>query len=87
KIHFSGREYIPDFIIPKLNLAIEIKLLRNRKKSQVIEEVNADITAYSKHYTKQLYIIYDLGEIRDEMEFKRDIEDSGENIKVIIIKH
>lgn len=86
KFEFSGREYIPDFIIPKLGLCIEVKLLRIGKKSSIIEEISADITAYNKQYQNQLYIVYDLGAIQDETEFKRDIENSGENIKVLIIK-
>lgn len=28
KFEFSGKEYIPDFIVPKLNLCIEVKLLK-----------------------------------------------------------
>lgn len=87
KFNFSGREYIPDFIVPKLNLCIEIKLIKEaNKKSKIIEEINADITAYSKQYERILFIVYDIGIIRDEIEFKRDIEASG-NIKVLLIKH
>ena len=87
KFMFSGKEYIPDFIIPKLKLCIEVKLLREGRKSKIIEEINADITAYSKKYERQLFIVYDLGVIRDEVEFIRDIENSGKDIKVLIIKH
>ena len=86
KFEFSGKEYIPDFIIPKLNLCLEVKLLKVGKKSKIIEEINADTTAYSKQYDRQMFIVYDLGVIRDEAEFKRDIENCGE-IKVIIVKH
>lgn len=86
KFMFSGREYIPDFVIPKLNLCIEVKLLREGKKSKVIEEISADITAYSKNYERQLFIIYDLGVIQNEVEFRKDIENSGFN-KVIVVKH
>ncbi len=86
KFMFAGREYIPDFIVPTLKLCIEVKLLKDKsRKSKLIEEINADITAYSKEYERILFVIYDLGYIRDEIEFKRDIEASG-NIKVIIIK-
>ena len=74
------------FIIPKLKLCIEVKLLRDGKKSKIIEEINADITAYSKQYERQLFIVYDLGCIQNEEEFRRDIESMG-NIKVLIIKH
>lgn len=86
KFEFSGKEYIPDFIIPKMSLCIEVKLLRAGRKSKVIEEISADITAYKKMYPHQLFIVYDLGEIQNETEFKRDIE-MTDGVKVIIVKH
>jgi hypothetical protein len=86
KFEFSGKEYIPDFIISKLKLSIEIKLLREGKKSKIIEEISADITAYAKQYDRQLYIVYDLGFIQNEDEFKRDIE-SIDGVKLLVIKH
>ncbi|MGI6545513.1 MAG: hypothetical protein ACOX2M_03610 [Fastidiosipilaceae bacterium] len=86
KFKFSGKEYIPDFIIPKLQLCVEVKLLREGRKSKVIEEISADITAYAKQYERQLFIVYDLGYIQNEEEFRRDIE-SVDNVKVVIIKH
>jgi len=86
KVEFSGKEYIPDFIVPKLGLCIEVKLVRPGHRSKVVDEISADITAYSRHYERILFIVYDLGTIRDEAEFRRDIEASG-NIKVVIVKH
>jgi hypothetical protein len=86
KFEFSGREYIPDFIMPKLQLCIEVKLLREGQKSKIIEEISADITAYGKQYVRQLFVVYDLGYIQNEDEFKRDIENAGD-IKLIIVKH
>ena len=62
-------------------------MLKDNRKSHVIEEINADITAYSKEYKRQLFIVYDLGFIRDEIESKRAIENSGDEIKVIVVKH
>ena len=86
KFNFSGREYIPDFIVPKLKLCIEVKLIKDKnRKSKVIEEINSDITAYQKKYEHILFIVYDLGTIRDEIEFKRDIE-ANERNSVIILK-
>lgn len=89
KFNFSGREYIPDFILPKVNCCIEVKFIKDKKHlKNMIEEINADITAYSKKYEKIMFIVYDLGCIRDIDEFKRDIELSKENdIKVLVIKH
>lgn len=87
KFNYSGKEYIPDFILPKLEMCIEVKLLKEAsKKSKMIDEINADITAYSKKYKNILFVIYDIGNIRDETEFCRDIE-SNEGFRIIIIKH
>jgi hypothetical protein len=87
KFNFSGREYIPDFILPKLRMCIEVKMLKeSQKKSKVIEEINADITAYSKEYENILFVVYDIGIIRDELEFCRDIE-NNDGVKIIIVKH
>lgn len=86
KVEFSGKEYIPDFIVPKMSLCIEVKLLRENRKSKIIEEISADITAYKKIYNRQLFVVYDLGVIQNELEFKRDIEMSV-GVKVIIVKH
>lgn len=86
KFEFSGREYIPDFVIPKMSLCMEVKLLREGRKSKIIEEISADITAYRKEYQRQLFVVYDLGEIQNEVEFKRDIE-MTDGVKVIIVNH
>ncbi len=87
KFKFSGKEYIPDFIIPKYDLCIEVKFIKDvSRKSKMIEEINADITAYKKEYKNILFVIYDIGIIRDESEAKRDIE-KREGVHVIIVKH
>ncbi|WP_375709426.1 hypothetical protein [Niallia sp. NCCP-28] len=52
KLEFSGKEFIPDFIIPKLRLCIEVKLLHEGKKLKIIEEISADITSYAKQYER-----------------------------------
>ena len=74
KFEFSGKEYVPDFIFPKMSLCIEVKLVREGKKSKTIEEISADITAYKKAYQRQLYVVYDLGCIQNGVEIKRDIK-------------
>ena len=87
RVKVSIKEVVPDFIFPKLGLAIEIKLSKDRTKSKVIvDEINADIMAYGKDYSHILFIVYDLGTIRDELEFKSDLEKS-EGVAVVIVKH
>ena len=51
-----------------------------------MDEINADIRTYGTQYDRQLYIVYDLGIIRDEAEFKRDLEEAP-GVSVLVIKH
>ena len=53
---------------------------------EIIDEINSDIRAYSMVYERQLYVVYDVGTIRDEAEFKRGLENTP-GVSVIIVKH
>ena len=87
RVKTSGKESIPDFIFPNLNLCLEVKLSNSREKLRsIVDEINADIRAYTTRYDRQLYIVYDLGAIRDEAEFRRDLEDAR-GVSVVIVKH
>lgn len=87
RLKFSIKEYKPDFIFLKLDLALEIKISKTKIKPKVlVDEINADINAYSKKYTQLLFLIYDLGTIRDEDEFKNDL-DNKDNVQILVIKH
>lgn len=87
RVKVSIKEYMPDFIFPKLDLAFEIKISKTKAKSkEIVDEINADIQAYGKQYSQLLFLIYDIGTIRDEDEFKNDI-DNADNIQLIIVKH
>ncbi len=39
-----------------------------------------------KKYSQLLFVVYDMGTIRDEDEFKTDI-DNKDNIQIVIVKH
>ncbi|MDI3477952.1 MAG: hypothetical protein PWQ59_1477 [Thermoanaerobacterium sp.] len=87
RVKVSSKEVIPDFIFPRLNLALEVKLCTDEtKKKKIIDEINADIQSYSKIYERILFVVYDLGTIRDEVEFKTGIDD-GIKVSIIIVKH
>lgn len=87
RIKVSIKESIPDFIFLKLDLALELKFSTTKNKSKtIVDEINADIQVYSKKYQNILFLVYDLGSIRDENEFKNGIENKT-NINVIIVKH
>ncbi|ACL17148.1 PD-(D/E)XK nuclease domain-containing protein [Methanosphaerula palustris] len=83
----SAKEYIPDFIFPRLGLALEIKLYKtSSRRSDLIDEISADIHAYSQSYAMLAFLIYDLGNIRDEAEFKQGL-DNQKNVFLLIVKH
>jgi len=87
RVKVSAKEVIPDLIVQSLSLAIEVKLIKNQARiREAVDEINADIAAYSKKYRQLMFLIYDLGHIRDEIEFRHDLEKNG-NTDVLVIKH
>ena len=87
RVKTSGKESIPDFIFPSMDLALEVKLSKEFDKLKImIDQINADIRAFGSRYKRQLFVIYDLGTIRDEAEFKRDLENAP-GVRVAIVKH
>lgn len=87
RIKTGTKESIPDFIFPRLAMALEVKLTKNSTDRQrIVDEINADIQAYGKKYETIIFIVYDLGSIRNEDEFKHEIEDKI-RIFLEVIKH
>lgn len=87
RVKVSSKEVIPDFIFPRLDLGLEVKLLKEVSRiSRLVDEINADIVSYKRGYRHVLFLVYDLGHIRDEAEFRRDLE-HHENVTVLVIKH
>ncbi|MGB2852846.1 MAG: hypothetical protein WBC55_00210, partial [Dehalococcoidia bacterium] len=75
KIVYSSKTYHPDFCFPKINTVLEIKFCnkQDREKS-IISEINDDVAAYKSKYRTIIFVVYDLGYIRDIDRFKEDIE-------------
>jgi hypothetical protein len=64
-----------------------VKLAKSSEKlMQIVDEINADIRAHSTVYERQLYVVYDVGTVRDESEFKRGLEEAS-GVSVLVIKH
>lgn len=65
RVKMSVKELVPDFIFLKLNLALEVKLVNSEARvKQLVDEINADIAAYSKRYRNLFFLVYDTGYIR-----------------------
>jgi hypothetical protein len=87
RVKISIKEVVPDFVLPQLSFAIEVKLAKTDSKSRaIVDEINADIQAYGRRYSRILFIVYDLGTIRDVLEFTRDLE-AVVGVEVIVVKH
>lgn len=86
-ILYSSKTYIPDFVFKKIDTIVEVKFCNSQKKlKEIIDEINADIVAYKTKYANLIFIVYDLGVIREVDEFKNSIE-SNENVFLKVIKH
>lgn len=84
---YSSKSYKPDFSFPGIDTALEIKLCnRPEREKDIIAEINDDILAYKTRYPNIVFLVYDLGYIRDIDRFKADIE-SQDRVIVLVIKH
>lgn len=85
-VAYSTKRYIPDFTFNRIGLAVEVKLCKARDREKtMIEEINSDIIGYAGRYDRCLFVIYDLGFIRDTAQFSGDIE-ANPNVHVLIVK-
>ena len=73
--------------MPKIDLAIDIKLCsRDGREKEIIAEINDDIMAYQTKYGNLLFVIYDIGFIRDIERFADSFE-IQRNVIVRVVKH
>ncbi|HET7475935.1 MAG TPA: hypothetical protein VFJ97_07915 [Dermatophilaceae bacterium] len=88
RVKVSVKEVIPDFVLPPLKTAIEVKIVKEGTTvGRMVDEINADIQAYQKAYDAIVFVVYDVaGALRDEAEFRRDLE-ATDGIRALLIKH
>lgn len=86
-ILYSDKTYVPDFVFHRINTIVEVKLCDSVERGkQIIAEINDDILAYKTKYANLIFVVYDIGVIRDEDQFKGSIE-QHESVIVKVIKH
>ena len=59
--------------------------LDDRKFQDIVDEINADIVAYKTRYRRILFVVFDIGVIRNEHQFKKSIE-AVADVDVMVIK-
>lgn len=87
RIQYSSKTYQPDFVFAKIDTVVEVKFCnRESREKELIQEINDYIVAFQTKYPNLIFVVYDLGMIRDIDQFKESFEKQG-SIIVIIIKH
>jgi hypothetical protein len=87
QFEYSSRSYRPDFTLDMIDLALEVKLCDSEKRERkIVSEINDDILGYSTRYGNLLFVVYDLGSIRDVDRFLAAFSDH-ENVVVRVVKH
>jgi REase_DpnII-MboI len=85
-VPYSTKRYIPDFTFDRIGLAVEVKLCKDKdREKDMIGEINDDIIGYCGKYDRCVFVVYDLGFIRDVARFSEDIE-KNPNVHVLIVK-
>jgi hypothetical protein len=85
-IEYSSKTYVPDFTISTADLVVEMKLCNKiGREKELIAEINDDIVAYRTKYGNLLFVVYDLGQIRDVERFTASFE--AQKALVRVVKH
>lgn len=86
RVTYSSKAYTPDFTVAQADLAIEIKFSnRLGREKEIIAEMNDDIMAYKQRWGNLIFVIYDVGSIRDVDRLCEQFETSGTLVR--IVKH
>lgn len=86
-IEYSSKTYVPDFSVQRADLAVEIKICnRDGREKEIIAEINDDILAYKTKYGNIIFVVYDIGKIRDIDRFGKNFEEQ-EGVIIKIVKH
>jgi len=87
RIEYSSKTYVPDFTFGRLDLVVEIKLChREGREPEIIAEINDDILAYKTKYGNLIFVVYDLGFIRDTDAFRGSLVEH-QQVEVRVVKH
>jgi len=87
-IPYSTKCYIPDFTFDALNTALDAKLCNSESdEKKIIDDINADISAYKTRYLYVVFVVYDTGFIRDTLAFVKGIIKNNPNVYVTVVKH
>ncbi len=86
-VEYSSKTYTPDFTLPKIDLALGIKLCgKAGTEKEIIAEIQDDIIAYETKYGNQMFVIYDCGFTGDMDLIVRAFEEKP-NVVLRVVEH
>lgn len=87
RISYSSKTYQPDFVFNRIGTVVETKFCdRAGREKEIIGEINDYIVAFKTKYPNLIFVVYDVGMIRDVNKFKESFEQK-ESVVVIVVKH
>lgn len=87
RILYSSKTYQPDFVFKRIDTVIDVKFCDSEEREkQIIGEINDYIVAFQTKYSNLIFVVYDVGIIRDSDKFKASFE-KQKSVIVKIIKH
>jgi hypothetical protein len=87
RIEYSSKTYTPDFTFPRLELALDLKFCgSDSAEPRLIKEINDYILAFQTKYANLIFVVYDLGFVRDIDLFAGSFE-QHQGVIVRVIKH
>lgn len=85
---YSSKSYTPDFVFDRISTVVDGKLCKSTDRlRKIIQEMNDYIMAFKTKYDNIIFVVYDLGIIRDVDQFREDILQSHEHTIIKVIKH
>jgi len=86
-IAYSSKNYVPDFSVDKIDLALDVKLCaKDGREKEIIAEMNDDIMAYKTKFGNVAFVIYDVGIIRDTDRFTAEFS-NRDDVLIAMVKH
>ena len=86
-VDVGGKSYKPDFVIESEGMVIEVKLAKDGHGiSKIQEQIGSDIHGYQQKWPRVLFVIYDLGTIKDPEKIRISNEKTR-GVFVEIVKH
>jgi hypothetical protein len=84
RISYSTKMYQPDFVFGKIDTVVEVKLCnRKEREKELIGEINDYIIAFGTKYSHLIFVVYDVGIIRDEEEFIKSFQKQKVIVKIV----